>query len=60
MLLPIFMEKHQPMDYIKLFNSHDEYEEYISGSSKTLPNISYCIDANDVHYNENSSENVSS
>ena len=37
--------------YIKLFDTHDEYETYITGSDKILPNVSYCKNINDVHYN---------
>ena len=37
--------------YIKLFDTHDEYEAYITGSDKILPNVSYCKNINDVHYN---------
>jgi len=36
--------------YIKLFNTHFEYEA--AKSSLALPNVSYCIDVpNEVHYN---------
>ena len=38
-------------DYLKLFQTHAEYEAYITGSDKILPNVSYCEDNNDVHYN---------
>ena len=38
-------------DYLKLFETHAEYEAYITGSDKILPNVSYCEDNNDVHYN---------
>lgn len=37
--------------YIKLFETHAEYAAYIGGSDKILPNVSYCEDNNDVHYN---------
>ncbi len=37
--------------YIKLFNTHSEYETYINGNDKILPNVSYCEDNDDVHYN---------
>ena len=39
------------MKFIKLFNQHAEYEAYINGSDKVLPNISYCEDLNDTHFN---------
>ena len=37
--------------YIKLFQTHSEYEAYIGGEDAFLPNVSYCEDINDVHYN---------
>ena len=37
--------------YIKLFETHSEYNTYINGNDKILPNVSYCEDNNDVHYN---------
>ena len=36
--------------YIKLFNTHTEYQTYSEGEM-ILPNVSYCEDMNDVHYN---------
>ena len=36
--------------YIKLFKNHTQYETYASGEM-ILPNVSHCIDVNDVHYN---------
>ena len=37
--------------YLKLFDTHTEYQTYINGQDKVLPNVSYCEDNNDVHYN---------
>ena len=37
--------------YIKLFEEHVDYMAYISSQDAILPNVSACIDANDVHYN---------
>ena len=37
--------------YIKLFETHADYAAYINGSGKVLPNVSYCEDNNEVHYN---------
>ena len=37
--------------YIKLFETHSEYNTYINGQDAILPNVSYCEDNNDVHYN---------
>lgn len=36
--------------YLKLFKTHQEYETYSVGEM-ILPNVSYCEDQNDVHYN---------
>ena len=38
--------------YLKLFDTHTEYQTYISGQDAILPNVSYCEDNNDVHYNQ--------
>ena len=39
------------MKHIKLFNEHSDYETYMNGSDKVLPNVSYCENENEVHYN---------
>lgn len=39
------------MIYLKYFETHSDYQTYINGSDKILPNVSYCEDNNDVHYN---------
>ena len=36
------------MKYLKNFNLHTEYQEYILDGE--LPNVSYCIDNDEVHY----------
>ena len=41
----------KPMEYLKLFSSHTDYEEYVSGGTMVKPNVSYCEDVKDVHYN---------
>lgn len=38
------------MYYLKEFNSHSDYETYMSGEP-LLPNVSLCNNQNDVHYN---------
>ena len=38
-------------DYLKLFKTHVEYETYAGEGEMILPNVSYCEDNNDVHYN---------
>lgn len=37
-------------EYLKLFENHTDYEAYIS-DNPTTPNVSYCSDVRDVHYN---------
>lgn len=37
--------------YLKWFDTHSEYQTYINGQDKILPNVSYCEDNNEVHYN---------
>lgn len=39
------------MQYFKLFDKHEDYESYINSENKKLPNLCYCIDAEDVHFN---------
>ena len=37
--------------YLKKFDTHTQYETYIEGENVILPNVSYCNDNKDVHYN---------
>lgn len=37
--------------YLKLFNTHADYNTYINSQDKVLPNVSYCENENEVHYN---------
>ena len=37
--------------YLKLFKTHTQYETYINGQDAVKPNVSYCKDVMDVHYN---------
>ena len=39
------------MYYLRKFNMHSEYQEYIADKDKLLPNVSYCDDMEDIHYN---------
>ena len=39
------------MKYITLFNNHSNYNTYITGNDKVLPNVSYCENENEVHLN---------
>lgn len=38
-------------NYIKFFDTHQEYEDYIYSQSAFFPNVSYCEDTGHVHYN---------
>ena len=37
--------------YLKKFITHSDYETYISGKGKVLPNVSYCYNDKETHYN---------
>ena len=37
--------------YLKLFETHTNYETYINGNDAVKPNVSYCEDVNGVYYN---------
>ena len=37
--------------YIKLFDTHTDYNTYITGQDKILPNVSYCENEDEVHFN---------
>ena len=37
--------------YIKKFDTHADYEDFLETSDFIKPNVSYCEDNNDVHYN---------
>lgn len=39
------------MDYLKLFQNHTEYESFVNGGNMLRPNVSHCVNENDVHYN---------
>ena len=38
-------------EYIKLFQNHTQYEAYKNSADYIRPNVSYCEDNDDVHYN---------
>ena len=38
--------------YLRKFDTHSEYEEYINSQDKLLPNVSYCEDQKELHYNK--------
>ena len=37
--------------YLKLFDTHSDYNTYINSQDKVLPNVSYCENENELHYN---------
>ena len=39
------------MKYIKLFENHSGYENFVSGGTMEKPNVSHCVNENEVHYN---------
>ena len=38
------------MKYLKKFETHTEYETYKDSEDYLTPNVSYCVDRNDVHF----------
>ena len=38
-------------DYLKKFSEHSDYNIYINSQDKVLPNVSYCENENEMHYN---------
>lgn len=39
------------MEYLKLFENHSQYEDFIETKDFIKPNVSYCIEQEEVHYN---------
>ena len=39
------------MRYIKTFENHSQYEDFIQSKDYLNPNISHCVSENEVHYN---------
>ena len=39
------------MKYLKLFDDHLGYEDFVSGGTMARPNVSHCVAENEVHYN---------
>ena len=37
--------------YIKVFDQHSQYETFRDGEDYLIPNVSYCIQEDEVHYN---------
>ena len=38
------------MKYIKKFETHSDYEDYLESQDYFTPNVSYCVDQNEVHF----------
>ena len=38
------------MKYIKKFKTHSDYEDYLESQDYLTPNVSYCVDMNEVHF----------
>lgn len=38
------------MKYLKKFQNHTQYETYINGDNVSLPNVSLCVQQDEVHY----------
>ena len=39
------------MYYLKLFQNHSQYNEFAGGGGMLKPNVSHCVQENEVHYN---------
>ena len=39
------------MYYLKLFENHNNYEDFVDGGTMEKPNVSHCVQENEVHYN---------
>ena len=39
------------MYYLKLFENHNNYENFVDGGTMEKPNVSHCVQENEVHYN---------
>ena len=37
--------------YIRVFDNHSDYENYLNSGDMLLPNVSHCVTQDDVHYN---------
>lgn len=39
------------MEHLTLFQTHQDYEDFVSDGTLVKPNISRCINEDEVHYN---------
>lgn len=37
--------------YIRVFDNHSDYENYLNSGDMLLPNVSHCVTQDDIHYN---------
>lgn len=37
--------------YLKLFETHENYEDFVESGEMLRPNVSHCVSENEVHYN---------
>lgn len=45
-------------EHLKLFQDHSEYQDFASGDTMVRPNVSYCVEQNEVHYNPIEHNNI--
>lgn len=38
-------------EYIHLFETHENYEDFVESGEMLRPNVSHCVQENEVHYN---------
>ena len=43
------------MEYIKQFQTHNQYEAYVESENFIRPNVSYCVDKDELHFNSKES-----
>ena len=43
-------KRKKTMKYLKLFDNHSGYSEYLVSTEYMRPNVSHCVQENDVHY----------
>lgn len=44
--------------YVRVFQEHEDYSNFTGTEDFMLPNVSYCINENDVHYNPTQTTNT--
>ena len=46
------------MEYIKQFQTHNQYEAYVESENFIRPNVSYCVDKDELHFNNKKTTEV--